>query len=218
MIFGKIDYINLLPFHVFLKGSSLQNAFKKSIEYKKGVPSELNKKLKQGKIDAAIISSIESKKPYFRQLDLGICANKRVSSVIVKKDTKPKKDSASATSNALCDLLHVKGEVIIGDNALRVYLKNPEQYIDLVEVWHKKHNLPFVFARLCVRKDYNFYKKLSKNFLRQNIKIPRYILQNYSKSRKIDEKDILEYLKLIKYPLHVKQKRGLNKFLKSLKR
>ena len=39
MLFGKIDYLNLLPFHVFLKRSQLQNAAKKAIEFKKDVPS-----------------------------------------------------------------------------------------------------------------------------------------------------------------------------------
>lgn len=218
MIFGKIDYINLLPFHVFLKGTSLQNSFKKSIEYKSGVPSQLNQKLIQGKIDAAIISSIQSSKPYLKQLDLGISAHKRVSSVLVKKDTLPKNDSASETSNALAKLLDIKGEIIIGDRALKLYLQNPDDFIDLVQIWHQKCNLPFVFARLCVRKNYNFYKNLSKKFLHQKIKIPRYILQKYAKSRQISEKDILEYLKLIYYPLHVKEKRALKKFLRETRK
>ncbi len=214
MIFGKIDYINLLPFHIFLKSSSLQNSFKKSIEYKKGVPSELNKKLQQGKIDAAIISSVESVKPYYKQFDLGIVANKRVNSVLVKKNTKPKGDQASASSNALAKILHVKGKVIIGDRALKMYLKNPDDFIDLVEVWYKKYKLPFVFARLCVRKNHNFYEKLTKRFLRKNIKIPQYILENYSHSRGISKEDIKDYLKLIYYPIHTKEKMALKKFLK----
>jgi chorismate dehydratase len=65
VLFGKIDYINLLPFHVFLKKSPLQSSFKKSIEYKKGVPSSLNRALAKRKIDAAVVSSITSTNPMY---------------------------------------------------------------------------------------------------------------------------------------------------------
>ncbi len=217
MKFGKIDYINLLPFHVYLKKLPLQNAFKKGIEYNKGVPSEINKKLYLGLIDGAIISSVESEKRDYKKLDFGISAYKRVDSVLIKKNTPNKKDKASATSNALADVLGLEGEIIIGDRALRKFIKNPDDYIDLVKVWHKRTNLPFVFARFCVRKNVKFYKKLSKNFLKQNVKIPQYILEKYSKSRQISKKDILAYLELIHYPLEQKQKRGLKKFLKKNK-
>lgn len=217
MIFGKIDYINLLPFHVFLKKSRLPNAFKQGIEYKKGVPSQLNKKLRQGKIDAAIISSVESQKQCYKKLNMGIVAYKKVDSVLVKKNTQPKLDKASATSNALAKLLHVKGEVIIGDRALKAHLQNPDNYMDLATIWYKKTRLPFVFARFCVRKNRNFYEKLAKNFLKTKIKIPNYILEKYALSRGIEQKEILEYLKLIHYPLHVKEQRGLKRFLKEAK-
>ena len=33
MIFGKIDYLNLLPFHVFLKATPLKTQVKKAIEF-----------------------------------------------------------------------------------------------------------------------------------------------------------------------------------------
>ncbi len=213
MIFGKIDYINLLPFHIYLKKASLQSAFKHTVRYKKGVPSQINKELKNARIDAAIISSVQSKKPYYKQLDFGIAANKKVKSVLVKKGTKSKADPASASSNALAKKLRLDGEVIIGDRALKMYLANPDEFIDLVEVWHKRYRLPFVFARLCVRKHHNFYEKLYKNFLRSYIKIPNYILNEYSQSRNIPKKEILDYLKLIYYPLGVKEKRALKKFL-----
>ncbi len=218
MKFGKIDYINLLPFHVYLKRLPLQNSFKKTIEYNKGVPSEINKKLYFGQIDAAIISSVQSVKRNYKTLNFGISAYKKVDSVLVKKNTPTKYDKASATSNALAKILNTHGEVIIGDRALKAYLKNPDDYVDLVTLWHKKTSLPFVFARFCVRKNYKFYKKLSKNFLHQNIKIPQYILQDYSFSRQISKKDILAYLKLIHYPLKQKQLLSLKRFLKEVNR
>ncbi len=218
MIFGKIDYINLLPFHIFLKGSSLQNAFKQSIEYNKGVPSELNKKLRLGRVDAAVISSVQSDKPYYKKLDFGIVANKKVNSVLVKKNTQPKLDAASASSNALAKILKLKGEVVIGDRALQLYLQNPDEFIDLVTVWYEKHKLPFVFGRLCVRGHHKFFERLYKSFLRKNVKIPNYILKKYSRTRGISEQDIKDYLQLIYYTVGIKEKRALKKFLTSAKR
>lgn len=217
MIFGKIDFINLLPFHVFLKGSSYQNSFKQGIEHKKGVPSELNKKLSLGKIDAAIISSIESDKPYYKKLDLGIVAFKRVNSVLVRKNSTNSKDKASASSNMLARVLKANGEVVIGDRALKEFLQHPEEFEDLATKWYKNTSLPFVFARFCVRKDYEFYDKMSKKFLRKKVKIPRYILSKYAKSRGIKEQDILEYLKLIYYPIKTKEKKALKLFFKKAK-
>ncbi|MFC2346099.1 MAG: menaquinone via futalosine step 1, partial [Campylobacter sp.] len=67
MIFGKIDYLNLLPFHVFLKRSRLSSQDKKIIEFKKGVPSKLNCDLCCRRIDAAVVSSIESRKKRYKK-------------------------------------------------------------------------------------------------------------------------------------------------------
>lgn len=212
MIFGKIDYINLLPFHVFLKKSSLPNSFKQSLEYKKGVPSQLNYKLKRRQIDAAIVSSITSTHPMYRTLDVGIVAKKEVKSVLVKEGDYAM-DPASASSNALAQVLHVKGEVLIGDRALKAYLQNPDLYVDLAKLWNERTGLPFVFARLCVTKDAKFYRKLSNRFMAQKVRIPRYILQRYAKERGIGENDILNYLKLISYRIGPKEKRGLKLFL-----
>lgn len=212
MLFGKIDYINLLPFHVFLKRSSLQSAFKQSIEYKRGVPSTLNKALRRRQIDAAVISSVTSTHPMYRRLDMGIIAKKNVNSVLVKPGS-PSKDPASETSNALAIALGVEGEVIIGDRALKAYLKNPDAYIDLAKVWNEKTGLPFVFARFCVTKNSVFYKRLTKQFINQRIRIPRYILSRYAKERGISEQDILDYLKIISYKMGFKEKKGLKKFL-----
>ena len=53
MLLGKIDYLNLLPFHVFLKSLPLPSYVKKSIEFKKGVPSKLCADLYYRRIDAA---------------------------------------------------------------------------------------------------------------------------------------------------------------------
>lgn len=48
LIFGKIDYINLLPLHIYLKKAPLPSTFKQIMAHKKGVPSVINYKLKKG--------------------------------------------------------------------------------------------------------------------------------------------------------------------------
>ena len=213
MVFGKIDYINLLPFHLFLKKSSLQNSFKQACECQKSVPSAINKKFKKRSVDAAVISSIESQKKSIKTLPLGIVAKKNVCSVLVKKGI-CKKDPASATSNVLAKILGVNGEVFIGDRALKLYLQDPTSYVDLAQEWNDRFHLPFVFARLCVNKNYSFYKKLAKRFQKEPKKIPQYILTDYAHKRDIAAKDIKDYLSLISYKIDKKEQRGLKLFLK----
>ncbi|MBS4240247.1 MqnA/MqnD/SBP family protein [Campylobacter vulpis] len=218
MIFGKIDYINLLPLHIYLKKYPLPSGIKASFERKKGVPSKLNHALYKGKIDAALISSVESVKKKYHNLDLGICANKRVLSVLVEKKTANQKDSSSASSNALASILKQKGRVIIGDRALKLYLERPNSFIDLCELWYEKTNLPFVFARFSCTKHKTIYKKIFLPFAKSKIKIPNYILENYAKTREIDKKDILFYLeKVIYYKLERKEKRALAQFAKAVR-
>ncbi len=213
MVFVKIDYINLLPFHVFLKQSSLPSAFKRPCEHQKNVPAVINHKLRKRKVDAAFISSIESKRKNITPLNVGIVAQKNVKSVIIKEGVS-KKDPASATSNMLARVLGLKGEVFIGDRALKLYLQDPDAYIDLGQTWNNKYHLPFVFARFCVNQHQRFYKKLSKKFVQQPIKIPNYILSKYARERGILEKDIKEYLKLISYTIARKEQKALFIFLK----
>lgn len=214
MLFGKIDYLNLLPFHVFLKKSTLQGPYKQFIEHNKGVPSELCKRLYKGQIDAAIISSVESRRKKYKKLDFGIVSKNKVLSVLVQKNTPKATDPASMTSNMLSKILKINGQIIIGDNALRKYLNlGAPKFYDLGEIWHKKHNLPFVFARFCYTKNGDFYKKIVSKFLKTNVKIPQYILQNYSKSREISPKNIKWYLKYITYKINKKEKMALKIFL-----
>ena len=216
MIFGKIDYINLLPFHIFLKQSSMNSAFKKAVNYKKGVPTDINHKFKKREVSGAFISSIESDKKNIRTLPLGIVAKDGVKSVIIKTG-KQVDDPASASSNALARILDIQGEIFIGDIALKKYLSNPKEYIDLAQAWHKKYKLPFVFAVLCVNKHFNTYKKLAKKFIKIKIKIPQYILKDYAKKRDIETKEIVEYLKLITYSIDKKEQKSLKLFLSKSK-
>jgi len=202
MIFGKIDYLNLLPFHTFMKRYS-------NARYKNGVPSYINNEFLSKRVDGAFISSVKAKK--HNHLNLGIIAKKEVLSVLVIPHNSTKNDTASATSNKLAQILNIQGEVIIGDKALRYYIQN-RPFIDLADEWHKRYNLPFVFALLCYHKDKNVYKKIEKYFLKQNLKIPQYILKQASIKTNIEKKEILNYLNYISYTLDIKAKKGLKLF------
>ena len=65
MIFSKIDFINLLPFHIYIKKNIKSNQLKSSIEYKKSYPSAITQKFKNRKVDSAFISSIASRNEKF---------------------------------------------------------------------------------------------------------------------------------------------------------
>ena len=214
MIFGKIDYINLLPFYVFLKRELKSSSSRAALEYKKGVPSQINREFKKRKVDVAVISSIFSNRK--NCTNLGIVAKEKVLSVIVCKGEN-RKDIESNTSNILAQILNIKGEVLIGDKALKRYKKD-KSCKDLAKLWFEKYRLPFVFARLCFHKDRKIYEKLSKKFLKQRVKIPMYILKRYAKRTDISTKDILDYLKLISYKIDKKEELSLKKFIYLSKR
>ncbi len=209
VIFGKIEYLNLLPFHVFMKRFMPSNQQSQSMNYKAGIPSEVNKKFLFRRVDAAFISSISAKK--YQYVNLGIIAKKEVWSVLVIPQECNEKDMASASSNILANILDVQGKVLIGDKALKYYLTSRKK-IDLAQVWTQKYNLPFVFAVLCFHNQKNTYKSIQKQFLKQRVKIPQYILKEASRRTEINSQDILEYLKLISYDLDLKAKKGLKKF------
>jgi len=216
MIFGKIEYLNLLPFHVFMKGYTKSSQQAQALHYKRGVPSEINKAFKTRKVDAAFISSIASEKS--NCLNLGISSKKEVRSVLLIPG-KNKTDNESATSNILSKVLGLEGEVLIGDKALVHYLSNTNDgAIDLAQYWYEQHKLPFVFARLCYHGKGLKYQKLSKAFLKKPHKVPLYILENASKRTGVSKKDILSYLKLIEYRLDAHALLSLKRFLRLSKK
>ena len=209
MLFGSISYLNLLPFQLYLKRHIKDNASKMSFRYRRAVPSQINRALKRRTINAAFISSIESKK--CKCTDLGIIANKKVYSVLLLKG-KNESDPASATSNQLAKVLKLTGKVLIGDAALKHYLEGGEG-IDLAEAWYKKTGLPFVFARLCYNQHGKAIRKLAKQFAHTKVKIPQYILKREAEKRGITAKQLTWYLEQIYYTIGSKEKRSLKKFL-----
>ncbi|RRS32188.1 MAG: hypothetical protein P794_02110 [Epsilonproteobacteria bacterium (ex Lamellibrachia satsuma)] len=209
MLFGSISYLNLLPFQVFLKRYIRSSAAQMSFRYKRAVPSQINKALKRKEVNAAFISSIESRN--CKCTDLGIIAYKKVYSVLLLKG-EDEGDPASATSNQLARVLKLKGKVLIGDEALKYYLNGGEG-IDLAEAWYQKTGLPFVFARLCYNKYDRSIQKLAHSFTRTKVKIPQYILKKEAKKRGITPKQLTWYLDHIYYEMDWKAKRSLKKFL-----
>ena len=212
MIFAKIDFINLLPFHVFIKKNIKSNQIKSIIDFHKSYPSKINKKFKSKKVDSAFISSIASRGE--RSLNLGIIAKKDVQSVLLIPG-KFEKDFQSETSNALAKVLNLEGQVLIGDKALKYFHETKNKnFIDLSKAWNDKYHLPFVFAVLCYNKHGKLLNTLTKRFKKEHIKIPQYILKKYEKRSGISKKQILEYLEKIDYTVGVKEKRALKRFLK----
>jgi chorismate dehydratase len=185
------------------------------MHYKRGVPAEINKKFLAHSVDAAFISSISAQK--HANIGLGIIAKKEVKSVLVIPSKDSKCDKESASSNVLAKILDVKGEVLIGDKALRYALEQKEN-IDLAKLWNEKSGLPFVFALLCYHNDKKIYRQIQKEFLKTKVKIPQYILKQAAQRTAVKERDILEYLELISYSLDAKAKLGLKRFYKEAKR
>jgi len=212
MIFAKIDYINLLPFYIFIKKNLKSSQTKAIINYKKSYPSLINKQLKRRKIDAAFVSSVASRGE--KGLDIGIVARKEVYSVLCIPGAY-EKDRESSTSNILAQTLKLEGKILIGDKALKHYYESHNKdFIDLAQAWNKKYNLPFVFARLCYNSNERILKNLSKKFVQSKVKIPQYILKKYSERSGISSNNILKYLEKIEYKISAKEKKSLKLFLK----
>jgi len=209
MLFGSISYLNLLPFQLFLKQRLRDNASKMGFRYKRAVPSQINRSLKRREINAAFISSVESKK--CKCTDLGIIANKNVYSVLLLEGEN-EKDPASATSNRLAKVLDLRGKVLIGDAALKYYLEGGKG-IDLAEAWYAKTGLPFVFARLCYNQHGRSVEKLARTFAHTKVRIPQYILKKEAEKRGVTAKQLSWYLEHIYYTMDWKAKRSLKKFL-----
>ena len=214
MIFGKIDYLNLLPFHIFMKRYAKSSRHLHTINYKKGVPSKINSDFKARRVDAAFISSIEARG--YKRSALGIVAKKEVQSVLLIPQEQSVKDSASASSNALAKVLGLQGEVLIGDRALRAYLEGIDA-VDLAKEWHRRYQLPFVFALLCYHNHDRVIANIEKLFVQKKIYIPQYLLEKAAIESRVSKKDILEYLQRISYIIDTKSLRGLKKFYRLVK-
>lgn len=217
MKFGKIQYLNLVPFDMFIKSYPLPTQFKQALFFRRSYPSKLNQSFLFRRIDAGFISSIAGYKSALlhKATMSGIISKGAVWSVIVLPND-DKIDYQSQTSNALCKILGLKGEVLIGDRALKARY-NGAKYIDMGEEWFKKHRLPFVFGRLCFNKYANFYTHISARFNAKKTKIPFYIVSSHAKTTGIDMAYIKEYLTHIYYKISHKEHSGLKRFYRALR-
>ena len=214
MIFGSIAYLNLLPFSFYLKKKIQSTQEKQILQYRRGVPSKINKLFQKRAIDAAFISSIKSQK--CQCSNLGIIANGPVYSVLLLK-SEQMFDSDSDTSNVLSQVLGVKGKVIIGDKALKYYL-NGNEATDLAKLWKQETKLPFVFARLCFNKNKKRLLQLTKQFNKRASKVPYLYLKKEAKKRGLSAKELLWYLEHIQYKIGYKEERALKLFFRKAKK
>ncbi|OPX26897.1 MAG: hypothetical protein B1H07_03180 [Campylobacteraceae bacterium 4484_166] len=217
MSFGKIDYINLLPFYVFLKKYFKSSQQKSMIEKNSTYPSNINKMFQKKQIDGAFISSIKAQ--HKTCIDIGIVSSKEVLSVLNIKEGLQQFDYHSNTSNILSKILTTNGKIIIGDEALKIYFQDRDkEFEDLGRLWFDRYKLPFVFATLCCTKHKKIYQNISKNFLKRKIKIPQYILNHHASKVGLTTKQIRFYLTKISYTIGYKEKKSLNLFWKLAKK
>ena len=211
MIFGKIEYLNLLPFHIFLKRRLRSSAEKKAWLKRGSVPSAINRAFRSGRVDAAVISSVKSRG--CDCVDFGIVADGAVQSVLLLPG-RESADAESDTSNALAKVLGLRGEVVIGDKALVRYLRRPDGAVDLAEAWKAREGLPFVFARLCANpRHLGRVRNLAEEFFAHPPKIPYRILVREAHRRGITVPELKAYLQKIHYRIGWREKRALKRFL-----
>lgn len=206
MIFGKIAYLNLLPFHLFIKRSPLCHPFQKTM--KLGVPSHINTLYHKRRVHAGFISSITAKKNEL--CGVGIIAYKKVLSVLILEG-ESHDDPASQTSNCLAKILQKQGKVLIGDPALRYYYQYPDT-LDMATLWYEKTHLPFVFGLLCANTHKTYFRRIARKFSQTSIRIPYYILKQEAMRSHLTPTQIRYYLEHIHYTLTPKAKRGFEVF------
>jgi len=209
MRFGRIEYLNLLPFHIFMKRYLRSSQAQMMLRHGSGVPSAVNRAYRRRKIDAAFISSIRARRE--RHLGLGIIADGAVQSVLVVPSEAPAGDRASETSNVLAALLGLEGRVLIGDPALRAFLGGIDA-VDLAAAWKERTGLPFVFGLLCYQGSFTQMERLGRAFERHPKKIPQYLLKHAAGRTGVAPGEILDYLTHIHYRLDHRAKRGLERF------
>jgi chorismate dehydratase len=154
---GRISYVNMAPVFYRLEADVLEVA---------GVPTELNRRLLEGEIDLAPISSIE----YARHADrlrilprLCVSSEGAVDSIqlVSRLPLEHVRTIAvtpeSATSVVLTRVLLPEAEhvplgeaadatLLIGDAALQSAFEDPTPHYDLGRLWLERTGLPMVFA------------------------------------------------------------------------
>ncbi len=201
-------------------------------------PANLVVDLNTGKADVALIPVAHLfSHPELTMIEgLGVAADGPVKSVLLKcnvpvEEIKTVKlDPASATSNALAELLLAKhfdrsvkrvdekgadAEVVIGDRAL---FSDPALAgdIDLAAAWKAMTNLPFVFAVWAVRKDFKNIEAISKiahKACKEGIQSLEQIAERYAGEVGHTQAFWMDYLSnSIHYSLDDRDMAGMNRF------
>lgn len=173
---GHIDFANCTPLFLALEALGTRD-----VEYRRGVPTELNTALHAAEVDLSPSSSVEYLRhpEHFGYLpDLSISSVDRVGSVLLFSQCPLKElngrsvglSPASATSVALLRVLLESFEGVdpiygepgpessailwIGDRALRERRDGSWPHVyDLGELWFRRTQTPFVFALWICRRD-----------------------------------------------------------------
>lgn len=173
---GRIDFVNILPVHLRLAAAPAL-----FIEAR-GVPSALNRQLRQGLLDVSVISSVEyalHADDYLLLPDLGICSDGPVGSVTLfsrqpmdlwaGRPVEAPFESDTSVALARVLLAHLwrldcplapEGQALdpaatlrIGDRALQEAASGRWAHSwDMGQQWRELTGLPFVFAVWAVRR------------------------------------------------------------------
>lgn len=206
-------------------------------------PANLVRDLNDGTCDVALIPVAHLfAHPELKMLKgLGVAAEGPVQSVLLKCNRKMGqiktigRDPASATSNALAEILMKKyfkqdvemhdfqslekpdAAVVIGDRALCAE-PAPEGDVDLAEAWMKWTKLPFVFAVWAVRKDFEYVEEVTeiahKSFA-AGFRAMEAIAERYAEELGGSQQFWIDYLDhAIHYKLDERDMEGMNRFRK----
>lgn len=188
MRIGEIDYANVYPLFHYLRNIP-------GLNFIKGVPSVLNKMIRESGLDIAPCSSIEFAKnseSYAVVPDISISCIGDVKSVMLYSDVPVEKlnnkkiflTGESSTSVILFKILtnnfyniktgftndmeYADGSVLIGDKALYHYYSDKYKYkYDLGKAWFDMTGLPFVFALWIMNVDSNISDIKMRKFINQ---------------------------------------------------
>jgi chorismate dehydratase len=155
---GRISYANMAPAFFNLEGVDITEI--------PGVPTELNRKLLDGELDVAPMSSIEYARNAERlRLLPRLCVSSEGAVDSIQLITREPLDRVrsvavtpeSATSVVLTRVLlgdvdmvplgeQADAKMLIGDAALRSAFEDPTPHYDLGRLWMERTGLPMVFA------------------------------------------------------------------------
>ncbi len=208
-------------------------------------PAKLVQDLNAGRADVALLPVVHlfSHPELVMIKGLGVAADGPVRSVLLKCNKKMgqiktvARDPASATSNALAELLLTKyfkqkvemvdfcaeespdAAVVIGDRAL-CSDPAPAGDIDLAEAWQKWTKLPFVFAVWAARKDFEAIEEateIARNAYAAGFRGMEQIAERYAEKLGGSHLFWLDYLDgAIHYKLDAHDLEGLEKFRRLL--